>query len=62
MTATAIALGLRTRYPLQAARGLAFRRWMLAWGMELAGPRRPKRFVFWLCVCRLLDKEPINVC
>lgn len=57
MTATAIAHGLRTRYPLQAARGFAFRRWMLAWGMG-AYPSGPRRFRFWLAVCEILDKEP----
>lgn len=58
MTAASVALGLRAKYPLQAARAKAFRRWMLAWGMGAAMPRDPRRFVFWLMVCRDLDKEP----
>ena len=56
MTAAAVALGLRAKYPLQAARALAFRRWMLAWGMG-AKPKGRVRYTFWLAVCLDLDKE-----
>lgn len=57
MTAASVALGLRAKYPLQAARALAFRRWMLAWGMG-AKPKGRVRYTFWLAVCMDLDTEP----
>ena len=70
MTAASVALGLRAKYPLQAARALAFHRFLswtqsgVAWGEWLLMPeeKRVRHLTFWTEVCRDLDKEPSNVC
>ncbi len=66
MTAAAIAMGLRSRYPLQAARAKAFHRYLRAMGPWDATPERDAvrahKLTMWTMVCVLLDKEPINVC
>lgn len=61
MTAQSVALGLRAKYPLQAARAKAFRKWMLAWGANVYRRAPSHRYLFWLNVCLTLDKEPVNV-
>ena len=68
MTAQAIAMGLRARYPLQAARAKAFRKYLL-WMEYSVRPiwddayeaKRAKRLTFWTAVCMDLDKEPLDV-
>ena len=60
MTAASVALGLRARYPLQAARAKAFHRWLKAAGPTLSGRDHPTRTRFWLAVCFALDAEPTN--
>lgn len=56
MTAQAVALGLRTKYPLQAAKAKAFRKWMEAWAMGTK-PKGSERYLFWTAVCIGLDTE-----
>lgn len=66
MTAQAVAFGLRTKYPLQAARALAFHRWLYwmgPWdGTRVIDERRTTRLTFWTEVCRALDTELSHVC
>lgn len=66
MTAQSVALGLRARYPIQAAKAKAFRRYLRAMGPWDATPQRDAvrahKLTFWTMVCLLLDKEPNNVC
>lgn len=59
MTAAAVALRLRSKYPLQAAKSKALHRWMLAWGMGTK-PKGRERYLFWTAVCIGLDTEPTH--
>lgn len=59
MTPARIADGLRSRYPLQAARAKAFRRYLLAMGLAdrtgAEDARRATRLTFWTRVCYALE-------
>lgn len=59
MTAQSVALGLRARYPIQAAKAKAFRRYLLAMGLAdrtgAEDARRAKRLTFWTRVCFALE-------
>lgn len=71
MTAQSIALGLRSKYPLPAARAKAFRKYLQWMGPSAMGraswdaafdEKRSRRLTLWTQVCLALDTEPSDVC